>query len=84
MYEVIIKEYLKRLSLKDIDDFANKNGIYLKPGENKILYEVLINDWRILYKGDPTNLFNDLKNKLSSDTYNKAIEVYKYFKDKIK
>lgn len=30
MYEVIIKEYLKRLSLKDINDFANKNNVSLK------------------------------------------------------
>ena len=39
MYEVIIKEYLKRLSLKDINDFANKNNVSLKPGEDKVLYD---------------------------------------------
>ena len=42
MYEVIIKEYLKRLSLKDINDFANKNNVSLKSGEDKILYDFIM------------------------------------------
>ena len=35
MYEAFIREYLKRLSLKDINDFASKNGIVLPNGEDK-------------------------------------------------
>ena len=52
MYEVIIKEYLKRLSLKDINDFANKNNVSLKPGEDKVLYNFIMNNWMEVYKGD--------------------------------
>ena len=40
MYEILIKEYLKRLSLKDINDFANKNKMPLLPTEDKIIYEL--------------------------------------------
>ena len=68
MYEVIIKEYLKRLSLKDINDFANKNNVSLKPGEDKVLYDFIMNNWMEVYKGDETynngiKLFNEFKNK---------------------
>ena len=37
-----IKEYLKRLSLKDINDFASKNGIVLPNGEDKKIYNSAI------------------------------------------
>ena len=38
MYEVIIKEYLKRLSLKDINDFAN--SWYLRMQEPNCEYSI--------------------------------------------
>lgn len=84
MYEVLIKEYLKRLSLKDINDFASKNNILLKDGEDKIIYDFIKNNWKEVYKGDYNKAFNSLKNKVSIDTYNAIINLYNEFKDKIK
>ena len=84
MYEVLIKEYLKRLSLKDINDFANKNNILLKDGEDKIIYDFIKNNWKEVYKGDYNKAFNSLKKEVSIDTYNAIINLYNEFKDKIK
>ena len=84
MYEVLIKEYLKRLSLKDINDFANKNNITLKNGEDKIIYDFIKNNWMEVYKGDANKAFNSLKKEVSIDTYNAIINLYNEFKDKIK
>ena len=57
MYEVLIKQYLKRLSLKDINDFANKNNMPLKQGEDKVIYDFIINNWQEVYKGDAKKIF---------------------------
>ena len=84
MYEVLIKEYLKRLSLKDINDFASKNNITLKNGEDKIIYNFIKNNWMEVYKGDVNKAFNSLKKEVSIDTYNAIINLYNEFKDKIK
>ncbi len=84
MYEVLIKEYLKRLSLKDISDFAVKNGSPLKPGEDKILYDFIMNNWKEVYKGDAMKAIGTLKGKLSNDTYNNGLKLFNEFKDKIK
>lgn len=84
LYEVLIKEYLKRLSLKDINDFANKNNILLKDGEDKIIYDFIKNNWKEVYKGDYNKAFNSLKKEVSIDTYNAIINLYNEFKDKIK
>lgn len=84
MYEVLIKEYLKRLSLKDINDFANKNNMPLINGEDKIIYDFIMNNWQEVYKGDASKAFLKLKQKVSSNTYNNIMTLYNEFKDKIK
>ena len=83
MYELLIKEYLKRLSLKDINDFAHKNGIILKDNEDKKIYDFIMNNWQSVYNGD-INIFNKLKENVSEETYKCAIDLYNEFKDKIK
>ena len=83
MYEMLIKNYLKRLSLKDINDFANKQGITLPIGEDKIIYDLIMKYWKDIYNGD-TTCFNDIKKKVSNDTYNVITNLYNTYKDKLK
>lgn len=84
MYEVLIKEYLKRLNPKEITEFASKNGMPLVPGEEKIIYDFIMNNWKQVYKGDAYQAFNKIKPMISSNTYNNIIMLYNEFKDKIK
>lgn len=84
MYEVLIKEYLKRLSLKDINDFAIKNNIQLENGEDKKIYDFIMKYWKDVYKGNTTEAFDVLKQTVSPNTYNVAMSLYNEFKDKIK
>ena len=83
MYEVLIKEYLKRLSLKDINDFALKNGINLPQGEDKKIYNLIMRYWKDVYKGNTNEAFNELKKCVSNNTYNKIIELYNELENKI-
>lgn len=84
MYEVVIKEYLKKLSLKDINDFASKNNMPLKSGEDKVIYSFIMDYWREVYKGDANKAFSNLKGKISEYTYNNIIKMYNELKGKIK
>ncbi len=84
MYEVIIKEYLKRLSLKDINDFANKNNMSLEKGEDKVIYDFIMNNWKEVYKGDAIKAIGTLRSKVSDRTYNNILKLFNEFKDKIK
>ena len=40
--------------------------------------------FKIFYSGDPSYLFDELKEKLSLNTYNTLIMLYKKAKEKIK
>ena len=84
MYEVLIKEYLKRLSLKNINDFANKNGMPLKQGEDKIIYNFIMQNCQEVYKGDGLKTLGTLKGKVSDETYDAIIKMFNMYKDKIK
>lgn len=84
MIENIIKEYLKKLTVKDINDFALKYNFKLKLNEDKIIYNFIMNHWKEIYSQDPTLAFQKLKNIVSQDTYNFAIKLYNEYKNKYK
>ena len=44
MYELVIREYVKKMTLDDINNFAYKNGILLPKGEDKIIYDFIKNN----------------------------------------
>lgn len=83
MYEMLIKNYLKKLSLKDINDFAIKNGAPLLNGEDKIIYDFIMKNWMEVYKGNSILALSKLKNKVSDNTYNNIVNLYNKYKNKI-
>lgn len=84
MNDIIIQKYINNITLNNIIDFGKKEGINLKNEEAKIIYEYLNKYWKVFYYGDPKELLLELKQKLSSDTYNKLEELYYIAKEKIK
>ena len=84
MYEKLIKEYVVKLTEEDIESFAKKRGITITNEELKTIYMYIKNYWKEFYKGDPTELFLELKEKLSKDVYNEILNLYNEYKKKIK
>lgn len=84
MYDILIKEYLKKLSLNDINNFANQNGTPLNPGEDKVIYNFIMNNWKEVYKGDANKALGKLKGQVSPNTYNNIINLYNQYKGMIK
>ena len=41
-------------------------------------------DWKEFYKGDPTELFLELKEKLRKEVYTEILNLYNEYKNKIK
>ena len=80
--EFILKEYVEKIREKDIKNYALKEGINLNDDEVKIIYMYIKNYWQVFYKGNPEELFLELKSKLSENAYNKIIELYIEYKRK--
>jgi len=83
MYFNIIKKYINYLKKDDIVNFAKKEGIQLNSIELETIYNTIKTRWEEIYNNG-FNVINENKNKLNTATYNKLIELYSYYKNKIK
>ncbi len=83
MYEKLIKNYVDKLTINDIFNFANYENIVISNNDANTILFYIKNYWQIIYKGDSTQIFIELKSKLQESTYKKVIELYNKYKNKI-
>ena len=84
MYEIIIRDYINKLTESDIIKYGKKKNIDINSEDAKILDVYAKNYWREFYKNNPTDLIEELKEKLNPTTFNKLYEIYIKFKKKQK
>lgn len=80
MEEILLKNYVSKLTKENIINYIKKENINASDNDINIIYEYIKKYFMIFYKGDPTYLFNELKDKLSKTAYEKAQELYKKYK----
>ena len=68
--DYLLQVYIDKIEKEDINNFAKKQGIILKK-MSWIQYIYLKQHWRTFYYGNPKEILNELKTKLSETTYNK-------------
>lgn len=76
MYELIIQNYIQKLTKNDIIYLALKNNIELNDLELDVIYQVLKNDYKILLSDDYEKIFLREKEKLSQENYDKILSLY--------
>lgn len=59
--------------------FASKNDISLTKAELDLIYSNLKTNWETVLYGDPTKLFQELKQSLNPDSYEKGIKLYQEY-----
>lgn len=84
MYNLLIKNYIKKLSISDVNDFAIKNNIMLNDNELNIIFNYIKSDYNTILYGDPTNILNNLKENFDDSTYLKIEKLFFEYKDKYK
>ena len=80
MHEMIIKDYVNKLTEEDIIKYGKKYNIDISIDDSRILYVYAKNYWREFYKEYPEDLINELKEKINPNTFNKLLEYYKKVK----
>lgn len=83
MYEKLIKNYISIMTVNDIYNFAKKENIIISEKDAQTVLYYIKNYWEIVYKGNPENLFKSIKNKVSDSIYQKIIELYNQYKNKL-
>lgn len=79
----LIEEYVNRLTLKDIENFALKQGIVLEKDELNIIYTYIKKNYKTIIYGNPKDILLEIKEIVKPLTYNKIENLYLKFRDKI-
>ena len=82
MKEKLINEYVNRMTIADVNNFAIKNGIILKEEEVNLIYNHIKTSWHTIVFGNPRGILDDLKKKLDNTSYQKIETLYIYFKNR--
>ena len=82
MNEFLIKNYVSRLSLSDIDSFARSHGILFTNSELNLVNDYIKRDWHTIIYGNPRPILDSLKDSLDDFKYNKIENLYIEFKNK--
>ena len=84
MKELIIKQYIDKLTKKDIYEFGIKNNITLNNNNLNIIYNCIKEKWKIIIFGNIEPIFNDLKKEIDNQTLENIKKLYFEFKEKYK
>lgn len=82
MKDILIEQYVNRITLSDINSFASKNGIYLKNDVLELIYKYIKNDYKTIIYGNVDSIFNELKSKINEEDLNKIKSLYFEYKQK--
>ena len=82
MISKLIGNYVNKMTINDVKNFALSNNINLNNTELDIVYNTIKKNWYTLIYGDYTSIFNNIKDKFGTDTYKKIEELFFYFKNK--
>ena len=82
MYEIIIKEYINKLTTNDIKKYAFTNNIYINDDETEIIYNFIINYWKNIYRTKDISIINKLKGKINNEAYNSIVNLVNKYKNK--
>lgn len=81
MKDKLIIEYINRMTTRDIDQFAKKNGITLKQSELDLILKTIKMEWRTIIYGNPILILKNIKEKMSPVNYKKVEELFIHFKN---
>ena len=76
MQEYLIREYLKKINVDDIIDYAKKNNYNITYSDATILLSYAKKYYHEFISGDPTSILKEIKSKINPDTYKIAYKMY--------
>lgn len=77
----MIKNYIDKMSIDDIDNLAKKNDIYLSKDELEYSYKFIKRNYEALYANPNINL-NKFRNHYSPENFDKIVKRINELKDK--
>lgn len=82
MNKIFIYEYINRLKREDIIKFCNYKNISIQDNDINVLYSYIKNDYKRFFN-NPEDVLNEIKTKVSNNTYMEIMKLYNQYKNLI-
>ena len=82
MKEYLIRDYLNKLTINDIKNFAKTKNISITDTDAIILYTYAKKYYQEFLNGNDSLIIKELKEKLSPNTFKEAYKLYLEYKIK--
>ena len=83
MNQFIIEKYINKLTKQDIINYTSKQNIPLTTTELDIIYNYIKTKYKDFLAGNREKIFEELEQKITPQTYQKIIELYNLYQNKI-
>lgn len=81
MKDYLIIEYIKKLSVEDIKNYAKIKNINISDSDAIILYTYIKNHYQELLNND-SKIIKEIKNQINPDTFKEVYKLYLEYKIK--
>lgn len=82
MNEYIIGEYIKKLNINDILNYAKKENITISENDATILYSYAKKYYKEFLGGNPNKILKEIRDKINPITYKELYKIYIKYKMK--
>ncbi len=82
MYDYLIMDYISKMNVEDILNYAKKKNIPLSENDAIILHSYAKKYYKIFLYQDPTNILKEIKDKINPLTYKELYKLYIEYKIK--
>lgn len=82
MNRLLIYEYINRLKREDIVKFCNIKDIHVSDSEIDIIYNYIKRDYKRFFNNQ-NEVLEEIKSKVSCNTFNVIMALYNKYKNKI-
>ncbi len=80
MYDKLIAKYIDKLNCDMVINFAKKEGCLISLEDAEVLTSVIKSDWKNLLHGDPSKSFLKIKDRISENAYQKAVDLFNKYR----
>ena len=84
MYEKVIENYVRNLTKNDVYMFATSNNIILNEKEFYYVFNTIKHNYKFFLGDDYMLIFNEAKNFLRKENYDKIYDLYMSYREKYK
>lgn len=81
MYQVLIKNYINKLTLSDIKKFGQQNGQVVSDGDAMVIYDAIKNDYKTLLSENYMEVFERVKKQIDPNVYNATLNMFQKYKN---